>query len=611
MKNIILLMLSAGCYLPAIAQRAHTHRQPDSLSSRWALDINLMGGLANKTFTVANSIPNYPGAVNANQGELKYKNGYSLGANVQLGFFFGKKRHFGIGTGLHLASQSGEANLNDFHIDTRSTDLAGNTYRNIIRGNDVREDLVTTMINIPLVLKYKVRFSKHWGFAMDAGALINVQAKNDYTTHATFDQEAVYKFVQTIDGGTTSVYDDGVTPSNSNWLITKAEFLKNNPNGDWAEYARIKRSMGINVGDKMTTDSRTGSSSYQPGSIGFIIQPSVSFYLSDNVALNLGGYYIMQTFKNDAQPGYRLTDGNGSYSSVLNNVTSVSNTQYGVNVGARFFMGRKDRDHDGIPDRKDFCPDVFGLKEFNGCPDTDKDGIPDTKDSCPTVWGLPQYNGCPDTDGDSTQDKFDECPFVAGPKALNGCPDRDSDGVADKNDLCPDEFGLKEFQGCPDTDKDGVPDHKDKCPEDAGLVSNNGCPLVENDPNKNNNNNNKSPTSTHMANMTMPILFEVNKSKIHSISMPVIEDAVNELNMHKRSTIIIDGHADASGPESVNRVLSLERANAVRDELKMRGVNTNRLKTVGHGSRVPAATNDTYEGKEQNRRAVMRLMRAD
>ena len=63
--------------------------------------------------------------------------------------------------------------------------------------------------------------------------------------------------------------------------------------------------------------------------------------------------------------------------------------------------------------------------------------------------------------------------------------------------------------------------------------------------------------------------------------------------------------------ESVNRVLSLERANAVRDELKSRGVNTTRLKTVGHGSRVPAATNDTYEGKEQNRRAVMRLMRAD
>ena len=608
MKNIILLMLSAGFSLPAIAQRAHTHRQADSLSPRWVIDANLMGGLADKTFTVANSLVNYPGAVNANTGELKYKNGYSLGANLQLGFFFGKKRHFGIGTGLHYAAQNGEAALNDFHIDTRATDLAGNTYRNIIRGNDVREDISTTMINIPLVLKYKVRFSKHWGFEMDAGALFNVQAKNEYTTQATFDQEAVYKFVQTIDGGTTSVYDDGVTPANSNWLITKTEFLKNNPNGDWAEYARIKRSMGINVGEKMTTDNRTGSTTYKPGSVGFIIQPSISFYLSDNVALNLGGYYIMQTFKNDAQSGYRLTDGNGSYSSVLNNVTSVNNAQYGVNVGARFLLGSKDRDHDGISDRKDNCPDVFGLKEFYGCPDTDNDGIPDTKDSCPTVWGLPQYNGCPDTDGDSTQDKLDECPFQAGPKALNGCPDRDSDAVADKNDLCPDEYGLKVFQGCPDTDKDGVPDHKDKCPEDAGLMSNKGCPLVENDPNKNNNNNG---TGTHMVNMTMPILFEVNKAKIHSISMPVVEDAVNELNIHKRSTIIIDGHADASGPESVNRVLSLERANAVRDELKSRGVNTTRLKTVGHGSRVPAATNDTYEGKEQNRRAVMRLMRAD
>jgi OOP family OmpA-OmpF porin len=63
-----------------------------------------------------------------------------------------------------------------------------------------------------------------------------------------------------------------------------------------------------------------------------------------------------------------------------------------------------DRDHDGIPDAEDACPDVPGVRtddpKTNGCPsDRDKDGIPDTEDACPDVPGPrdpdPKKNGCP------------------------------------------------------------------------------------------------------------------------------------------------------------------------------------------------------------------------
>jgi len=65
-----------------------------------------------------------------------------------------------------------------------------------------------------------------------------------------------------------------------------------------------------------------------------------------------------------------------------------------------------DRDHDGIPDADDACPDVPGVKtedpKTNGCPpdpDRDKDGIPNEQDACPDTPGPknadPKKNGCP------------------------------------------------------------------------------------------------------------------------------------------------------------------------------------------------------------------------
>jgi hypothetical protein len=56
-------------------------------------------------------------------------------------------------------------------------------------------------------------------------------------------------------------------------------------------------------------------------------------------------------------------------------------------------FGGTDTDGDGIFDKDDACPTVFGLAAFNGCPDTDGDGIEDSKDDCPTVFGLAALNG--------------------------------------------------------------------------------------------------------------------------------------------------------------------------------------------------------------------------
>jgi len=79
------------------------------------------------------------------------------------------------------------------------------------------------------------------------------------------------------------------------------------------------------------------------------------------------------------------------------------------------------------------------------------------------------------------------------------------------------------------------------------------------------------------------------------------------MKQNKDADILIDGNADISGKESFNQVLSLERANSVKKQLEKRGVNPKRVKTKGHGSKVPVATNSTPEGKQQNRRADLEL----
>ena len=99
----------------------------------------------------------------------------------------------------------------------------------------------------------------------------------------------------------------------------------------------------------------------------------VNFYLDDNFAINVS-------------TSYRGNLEGDTY----NHLQHI--------VGLSYKFGAGDADKDGVPDQKDVCPDIPGLKEFDGCPDTDGDGIPDNKDRCPEEAGTEALQGCPDTD---------------------------------------------------------------------------------------------------------------------------------------------------------------------------------------------------------------------
>lgn len=263
--------------------------------------------------------------------------------------------------------------------------------------------------------------------------------------------------------------------------------------------------------------------------------------------------------------------------------------------GLKFRFGAKDRDKDGIVDKKDKCPDVAGLKVFEGCPDTDKDGIEDAKDLCPNEAGKPELQGCPDKDNDGIADKDDRCPDVAGLASLKGCPDKDGDGVADIDDRCPEVKGLANLKGCPDKDGDGIADKDDKCPEVAGVSSNNGCPEV------------KEEIVAPVAKTAVIVYFDFNGTTVTKEEKTKLDNFSKTMAEQKEATFNIDGFADSKGNDDYNMKLSQKRADAVVKYLKKKGINVKALEVKAYGEANPVGDNETEEGRAKNRRVEVKM----
>ncbi|MDV7186472.1 OmpA family protein [Lutibacter sp. TH_r2] len=275
----------------------------------------------------------------------------------------------------------------------------------------------------------------------------------------------------------------------------------------------------------------------------------------------------------------------------------IQHFQHSAGIVIKF--GGTDTDGDGIYDKNDACPDVFGLEEFNGCPDSDNDGIIDSEDACPEIAGLAELNGCPDADADGIADKDDACPNAKGTKANNGCPDTDGDGVVDKDDACPKVVGPKENKGCPwpDTDNDGVADKDDKCINEAGPASNNGCPEKA------------AEVLKAIEGVFQTVYFNIGSSAIKSEGVTKLDAVVEIMNKYSEiKTSIASGYADSTGSTKFNQKLSEKRANAVKEYLISKGVSTDRISTEAFGEANPAAANNTSKGRALNRRVEVKLV---
>jgi OOP family OmpA-OmpF porin len=283
-----------------------------------------------------------------------------------------------------------------------------------------------------------------------------------------------------------------------------------------------------------------------------------------------------------------------------------------------------DSDNDGIPDSEDACPTVPGVRtndpKTNGCPpppppppDRDKDGVLDSEDACIDVPGVrtsdPKTNGCPpDKDGDGIYDKEDACIDVPGVKTsdpkTNGCPpDKDGDGVIDKEDACVDVAGVKtsdpKTNGCPpDRDKDTIVDAMDACPDQAGPADpdpkKNGCPAAR--------------IEAGQIKILQQVKFKTNSATILGESDTILSAVLAILKEHSEITKIrIEGHTDNVGKPAYNKDLSQKRAQSVAKWLTDHGIEKKRLAAKGWGQEHPIDTNNTDEGKANNRRVEFHI----
>ena len=103
--------------------------------------------------------------------------------------------------------------------------------------------------------------------------------------------------------------------------------------------------------------------------------------------------------------------------------------------------------------------------------------------------------------------------------------------------------------------------------------------------------------------------FATNQTTILPSSESALKTLYDFLSTNPNSRIKIIGHTDSVGKDDFNQRLSEGRANAIRNELIKRGIAEDRIEAEGRGESEPMADNDTEEGRAQNRRVEIEILK--
>lgn len=171
--------------------------------------------------------------------------------------------------------------------------------------------------------------------------------------------------------------------------------------------------------------------------------------------------------------------------------------------------------------------------------------------------------------------------------------DVDADGIIDSKDDCLETIPCKE-EGCQepkpkpvvigDDDKDGVLNNIDECPNTPkGFeVDEVGCSILVN----------------------LQVLFDRNKYNIKEDFSEKLDLFVDFMKKHEDYKAEIQGHTDSRATEKYNEVLSDNRASSVKRYLVEKGIAEERLTSIGYGELTPIDSNETKEGRANNRRVI-------
>lgn len=104
------------------------------------------------------------------------------------------------------------------------------------------------------------------------------------------------------------------------------------------------------------------------------------------------------------------------------------------------------------------------------------------------------------------------------------------------------------------------------------------------------------------------IFFDTNKHELRPESKTELERLQSILVENPQIRMEISGHTDSDGSATLNQKLSENRAKAVVDYLVQNGIERSRLSYMGYGAEQPVASNQTAEGKQENRRTEFKII---
>lgn len=113
------------------------------------------------------------------------------------------------------------------------------------------------------------------------------------------------------------------------------------------------------------------------------------------------------------------------------------------------------------------------------------------------------------------------------------------------------------------------------------------------------------PGSSMMVHVNESIYFRLNSDTVEMGSYPWIARLSVFLSRYPSITVVINGHTDITGSESLNDDLSERRAERIEALFEMNGVSKSSIYTRGYGEYFPACTNKTASGRACNRRAEL------